>query len=456
MGMLVRRLLPVLLLLVTACVTPEPPPGPTPTPAAPPEQGGPAVPTPTTAPPEPTPTTTPAPRPRVPLGKEIARGLPDDPRVALTFDCGAGAGPATAILDTLKRSGVKATFFVTGAFGDANPELTKRIATDGHEVANHTYSHRDLTTMGDAAIADELQRGDAALVRATGKSSKPWMRMPFGARNERVWDAVAQAGYVSVYWTLDSGDWLADATAQSVRRKVVEGSGNGAIVVQHCGSPQTAEALPDILQSLRSKGHEVATVSSLLGYGPATVTLTEPVSKSHSLPAEYVPPDLVELTGVPATRPGLLVRQAVQEPLKRMLDDAKQHDLAIAVLSTYRSYDEQAVIFAGYARRAGPEQANRFSARPGQSEHQLGTAIDFTSPSVQNALVEEFGGTAEGRWLRDNAHRYGFVLSYAEGKEAVTGYSYEPWHYRYLGEDTAAALRRSGLTLHEYLAGRPS
>jgi len=375
--------------------------------------------------------------------------------VALTFDCGSVAGPTAALLDVLKREGLKVTFFITGDYADRYPDLTRRIVAEGHEIANHTYTHTDLTKLDDAGIVEELQRTEATLIRTTGRSSKPWMRMPFGARNERVWSAVSGAGYTSIYWTLDSGDSQAGATAQSVRKRVLDNIGNGFIVVQHCAATQTVESLPEVLQTLRARGHPVVTVSGLLGYPPREADrILDPVSKSHSLPRDYEPPDLVEITGAPVIRPGLRLRAVAHEALNRMASDARRQGLAIFVVSPYRSYEEQAAIFAAAARARGEAEANRFSARAGQSEHQLGTAIDFSTPSLQYGLVEAFAATPEGRWLQDNAHHYGFALSYPEGKEAVTGYAYEPWHFRYIGESAAADLRRRGITLVQYLNGQ--
>ncbi len=180
----------------------------------------------------------------------------------------------------------------------------------------------------------------------------------------------------------------------------------------------------------------------------------ERVDKSHSLPADYVPP-LAELgPEVPATNPGLRVRDVAYEPLRRMLADSRDQGLAIFVVSPYRSYDEQAAIFAPYAPRAGETEATRFPPRPGQSEHQLGTAIDFSSPAAGYDLVQAFDQTPEGQWLRSSAWQYGFVMSYPEGKENVTGYVYEPWHFRYVGKPVADELNRKGITLTEYLSGR--
>lgn len=434
-------------LLLAACTAaPEPQPAPSDTPEP--------LPT-ATATEVLAPTVTATPRPPVPLGREVPRGPADDPRIALTFDCGSVSGPTAAILDTLKQHGLKVTFFVTGEYADRYPELTRRIAAEGHEVSNHTYTHSDLTTLSDANILGELQRAETSIQRATGKSSKPWMRMPFGARNERVWSLVSGAGYTSIYWTLDSADWQAGATAQSVRKRIVDSVANGYIVAQHCNAPQSAESLPEVIQALKSKGHRIVSVSSLLGYGPReTDRWLEPMSKVHSVPADYVPPGLVEITEVPVTRPGLKVRQIAYDPLNRMLNDAKAQGLGIVVASPYRSYEEQSAIFNRLVQLQGEAHASRYSARAGHSEHQLGTAIDFTTPSVGQDLVEAFASTPEGNWLRDNAHRYGFVMSYPEGKEQVTGYAYEPWHFRYVGESVAADVRRRGVTLVEYLAAR--
>ncbi len=110
-------------------------------------------------------------------------------------------------------------------------------------------------------------------------------------------------------------------------------------------------------------------------------------------------------------------------------------------------------MFSGYVQQMGQDQAERISARPGHSEHQMGTAIDFTSASAGYGLGEGFAQTPEGAWLSQNAPRFGFVMSYPAGKESVTGYAYEPWHFRYVGIDVARAVVARGITLTEYLAG---
>ena len=122
-------------------------------------------------------------------------------------------------------------------------------------------------------------------------------------------------------------------------------------------------------------------------------------------------------------------------------------------LSSYRSYEQQVTTFAANVAEGGKDYAERTSAHPGHSEHQLGTTTDVTSASNSYGL-EGFENTPESAWLAANSWRYGFIISYPAGKEAVTGYAFEPWHVRWLGKETAAKVHDSGLTLHEWLLNR--
>jgi len=121
------------------------------------------------------------------------------------------------------------------------------------------------------------------------------------------------------------------------------------------------------------------------------------------------------------------------------------------VVSGYRSYQEQDALFRFYVQQMGEARASRFSAQPGHSEHQMGTALDLGSPENGYQLEESFGLTRAGVWMQQHAAGFGFVLSYPQGREDVTGYAYEPWHYRYVGMDVAQKVVASGLTLTEYL-----
>lgn len=199
---------------------------------------------------------------------EVTRGDPSFGMVALTFDAGSVDGPAATILDTLRDHNVKVTFFLTGQWVESYPELAQRVATDGHELANHTYYHPDLTRLSDQQIAWELEYTNAVIEARLGRTSRPWFRPPFGARDQRVLDLAAQLGFRSVYWTLDSGDWRTGATPAAVLRRVLSNVEAGDIVVHHVASDATAQVLPVILDTLAERGLRVVTVSELLGLTP--------------------------------------------------------------------------------------------------------------------------------------------------------------------------------------------
>ena len=150
---------------------------------------------------------------------------------------------------------------------------------------------------------------------------------------------------------------------------------------------------------------------------------------------------------------GLLLRAEATGALSRMLSAAAEDGHDIRVRSAYRSYAEQERTFAYWVSVLGEAEARRVSAEAGHSEHQLGTTADLTTADVGYDLSEAFGDAPAGRWLADNAHIYGFALSYPAGAEAVTGYAYEPWHFRYVSPEHASAWKVSGLTLLEYLRG---
>ncbi len=181
--------------------------------------------------------------------------------------------------------------------------------------------------------------------------------------------------------------------------------------------------------------------------------LLQLVTKDHALPPDFVPADLTLLPTeavIPGGPPLHLTEQTV-EALERLLEAARVAGHDIRVRSAYRSYAEQVYTHQFWVDLLGAAEADRRSARAGHSEHQLGTVVDVTSASVGWGLEPEFGATPEGEWLQDHAWRFGFVESYPEGEESTTGYRYEPWHLRYVGETHADWMRQTGLTLTEYL-----
>ncbi len=181
------------------------------------------------------------------------------------------------------------------------------------------------------------------------------------------------------------------------------------------------------------------------------------VDKENGLPPAYVPPNLVEISSE-WMAPGFAsqpLRKEAAKALVVMLRAARAEGHELRVRSAYRSYEEQATTFQYWIDQLGEEEARRVSAPPGHSEHQLGTTVDLTSASVGWQLEQRFGQTPEGQWLAAHAHEYGFPLSYPQGAEEVTGYAYEPWHFRYIGQDQAVSWAQSGLTLVEFL-NRPA
>ncbi len=191
--------------------------------------------------------------------------------------------------------------------------------------------------------------------------------------------------------------------------------------------------------------------------GVPTVTnpsdLAVVVNKQRSLPANYVPEDLVEpqvpfsFTGKSEKR---MLRAEAAKALEQMFARAKQDNVQLYGVSGYRSYKTQQALYAGYVKTQGAEHASRYSAQSGKSEHQTGLAIDVSGADKKTRLEEPFAHTVEGKWLAKHAPEFGFIIRYPKGKEAITGYAYEPWHIRYVGKKMAQEISERGITLEEY------
>ncbi len=169
------------------------------------------------------------------------------------------------------------------------------------------------------------------------------------------------------------------------------------------------------------------------------------------VPADYVPPNLVS-TANAGLSGGYLIRSLVIPDLSALVSAAAANGTPIDIVSAYRSYEQQEQTFNYWVSQVGYEEALLVSARPGHSEHQLGTTLDFTS--LGGAAPWEYSDWAQtpaGAWMAANAWQYGFVMSYPRDSFDVACYSYEPWHYRYVGRTVAAGIRASGLTSREWL-----
>ncbi|WP_223702111.1 M15 family metallopeptidase [Sutcliffiella deserti] len=186
---------------------------------------------------------------------------------------------------------------------------------------------------------------------------------------------------------------------------------------------------------------------------PSTITVM--VNKFWALPEGYRPPDLIR-PNVPFSfgdekSDRSKLRQEAAESLEMMFADAQSEGIELYARSGFRSYETQNSIFQNEIATFGYEQAVLYVARPGTSEHQTGLAMDITAKSVNLELVESFENTVEGKWLANNAHHYGFILRYPKGKTNITGYAFEPWHYRYIGVEIATEIFNKEITLEEYM-----
>ena len=168
-----------------------------------------------------------------------------------------------------------------------------------------------------------------------------------------------------------------------------------------------------------------------------------PLDKDHRLTSDCAPADLRTVPG------GMVMRADAADALGEMFAAARQEKgYEFYVNSGYRSYQTQVETYNYWVQNSGQAQADRSSARPGHSEHQLGTTADVGFGSCQ---LECISGTPQAAWIAENAHKYGFIVSYPDGKEHITGYMPEPWHIRYVGKGVAQQVKDSGLTLHEFL-----
>lgn len=139
------------------------------------------------------------------------------------------------------------------------------------------------------------------------------------------------------------------------------------------------------------------------------------------------------------------VRKVIYNDLKKMFDDAKKDNINLNVISGFRTYEKQDTLFNNSIKKNGIDHALIYSAKPGYSEHQLGLAIDI------NSVEENFKNTNEYKWLKNNSYKYGFIERYPENKEYITGFGYEPWHYRYLGVDITTRIFTENITYEEYV-----
>lgn len=196
--------------------------------------------------------------------KEISLGNKERKEIALTFDAGAGSGSTEKILNILEENNIKAAFFLTGKWAEQNPELVKKIAGAGHEIHNHTYSHPDLTKTAEEEIRSQFDKTDNIIKNLTGRSTKPFFRPPYGARNKTVLDFICGEGYQAIMWTVDALDWKEGTTADAAKSRIFAKEQNGEIILMHVGDNLSAEILPDVIKKFNNDGYKIVTLSKII------------------------------------------------------------------------------------------------------------------------------------------------------------------------------------------------
>ena len=172
------------------------------------------------------------------------------------------------------------------------------------------------------------------------------------------------------------------------------------------------------------------------------------VNKHYFLEQDYIPNNLEKLNNNNSIGNMRLVRPA-KIAFEQLSEKAKEENLNIIAMSTYRSYDYQKNLYNKYVQIDGIKKADTYSARPGYSEHQTGLAVDVCNKVLS---YTEFENTEEFQWMQKHAHEYGFILRFPKGKEKETGYQYEAWHYRYVGIKTATYIKKNNITLEKFIA----
>lgn len=183
-----------------------------------------------------------------------------------------------------------------------------------------------------------------------------------------------------------------------------------------------------------------------------TLDTTLLVNKHYLLDKDYIPDDLVNVSQNYAWGEvgSQKVREVAYNAFLDMWNDANEEGYYLMINSSYRSYEDQEIVYNNYKNSSGERFADSIAARPGSSEHQTGLALDIFSKT--NTNKNTFSQTDEAKWLKENAHNFGFILRYPEDKVDITGYSFESWHYRYVGKDIATYIYENDITYEEYYA----
>ncbi len=201
----------------------------------------------------------------------VRQGRTDQPAVALTIDLETGDTPVEQMLEVLRAHDARVTIFVLGTWVEQHPDLARQIVADGHELANHSLSHADFLTLTDEQIGQELAETERLVQEITGSTTRPFFRPPYGRYDDRVLRRVTEQGYLTIHWSIDSGDAVgAEKTLLYVQEQMTGTEDPeelyGAIILAHCcNRTMTVAALPEVLKRFAEMGIEVRPLSEVLG-----------------------------------------------------------------------------------------------------------------------------------------------------------------------------------------------
>lgn len=343
--------------------------------------------------------------------------------------------------------------------GDAVPEDNIDMTETSAETTSETTTSTESTTTVSESVSETAETSDTA-EEAYIIEAETYAETEASPAIEPVAEAETSAD-TTAETTAESGGEITKIDLTYYEVTLEEGKSSMPIVTMY---PETA---PDKSEIWTSSDEKVATVNGMgnitavsegictvkvqsavcpEAYAEVKVTVTAApaaqsvtgltyidgilvVNKTYALPSDY--------------NPG--VDPDAQAAFDKMQAAAAKEGLNIYISSGFRSYDYQSGLYDRYVQRSGKAEADRYSARPGHSEHQTGLAFDL------NSIDMTFADTDECAWVNEHCAEYGFIIRYPQGSESITGYMYEPWHLRYLGTENAKKVYDSGLTLEEYL-----
>jgi polysaccharide deacetylase family sporulation protein PdaB len=187
----------------------------------------------------------------------------DEKLAAVTFDCAWGADDIPRILDTLKEADIRATFFMVGQWAEKNPEMVKLMAQEGHDTANHSYSHFRMGGLDSEKIRSEIQKCGDVVEKLTG-SKCDLFRAPYGDYSDRLLSEAGQLGYYTIQWDVDSLDWKPGISKAEILQRIRNKIRPGSIILFHNDTPYTAELLPEIIAELKAGGYRLVPASELI------------------------------------------------------------------------------------------------------------------------------------------------------------------------------------------------